>query len=266
MIKSKTEILEDLQTRLIASTPITNVKPGSTARIFQEVLTEEFYEFYTELDLYIAMSFVSTATDGYLDLIGELLDCARTPGESDADYRARISSQVYVIAGANLTALRLKLLQLDNVLDVKFKPFTQGAGSFTVFLDLDDITLETDTLNAAQTILDNNKAFGVEGIAELPDKIFISLGIRTTFKNTSGINERDALRNGLIGVVKTYMNGLDNGSTFVLNQLERELLNYSNKIADVEVYSLQVNGEETYITNITSTDTERIYLDSVTLT
>ena len=120
MIKSRQEILEDLQTRMIASTPITNTNPGSIARTFQEVLTEEFYEFYTELDFYVAMSFLSTAEDSYLDLIGELLDCARTVGEADDDYRARISNQVYVVAGGNLTAPPFKLLKLDNVLDVSF--------------------------------------------------------------------------------------------------------------------------------------------------
>ena len=128
MRKSKDEMLEAVLTRLRTEGGITETSPGSIARMFAEVMIEEFSPFYDELDLITKMGFISTSTGGYLDLIGELLNCTRDGDESDDNYRARISNQVSVEQSANLIAIRLKTLRIDGVADAQFKRFTRGTG------------------------------------------------------------------------------------------------------------------------------------------
>ena len=112
MIFSKTydELMKEALDLLPANTPITNLSPGAVARSLLEVINRQIAVFYKTIDLNLAMSFLSSAKGKYLDLIGALLDCSRQDGEDDNNYRYRISQQVYVAAGCNETALRLKLL------------------------------------------------------------------------------------------------------------------------------------------------------------
>lgn len=266
MIKTSAEVLSDLQTRLSAKTDITNVDPGSVARTFLDVLSDEFYQFYAQLDLSVTMGFVSTAAGTYLNLIGQLLNCTRNIGETDDDYRARITNQVYVVAGANLTSIRLKALAVDNVKNLVFKQYTHGAGSFTCYVISNDPTQDRSTVAAVQSVIDDTKAYGVYAEVSSPVLIPVELQVRLVFSSDASTAEKGTVRQNVSNAIRDYIDGLNMGDGFVLNDAIQSIMDVSPKIIDLDIYGLAVNNVQKFIGNLDCKWNERFILDTLDIT
>lgn len=265
-MKTKEEIMGDLIYRLEQRTPINNVDPGSVARTFLEILTEEFFDFYGQLEVNFTMSFVSTAIGRYLDLIGGLLDCKRLDNESDDNYRARITKQVYVVAGANLTAIRLKALQVPGVRDLMFRQYTHGTGSFTVYVITDDAESAQSIINQVQTVVDDTKAYGIYGEVKTPVLIPLELKVRLVFSDEASPNERESIRQNVARNVKDYVNHIPIGDTFILNECIQRIMETNQKIRDIDIYSLKVKNLSRFVGNVNCKREERFVLDALDIT
>jgi hypothetical protein len=266
MLKTQSEVLADLQARLTEKTDITNVDPGSVARTFLDVLSEEFYEFYSELDLSVTMGFVSTATGSYLNMIGQLLNCPRNAGETDDNYRARITNQVYIVAGANLTSIRLKGLTVDGVKDLVFKQYTHGAGSFTCYVISQTPDTDRSTLSAVQSIIDDTKAYGVYAEVLSPVLIPVELMVRLVFSNDVSTAEKGTIRQNASMALGNYIGNLSMGDSFILNEAIQQIMDVSPKIIDLDIYGLAINNTQKFIGNVDCKWNERFILDSLDIT
>lgn len=267
MRKSKEEILNDLLTRLQAKTDITHVDPGTVARTFIDILTEEFDELYSQLDFAMAMSFVSTAGGRYLDLIGELLNCKREPGESDENYRSRIINQVYVVAGANLTAIRLAVLSVPGVKDAIFKEYTHGAGSFTCYvIPSNGVQPSPDLLEQVENAINDAKAYGVFADVRGPVLIPVDLKVRLVFEDGAGTSEKNSIRQNVGRQIQKFMSELDLGSPLLINDLIHRIMEVSPRIQNVDVYSLKVKGINRFIQDVHIKEDEQFVLNSIDVT
>lgn len=264
--KTRGAILSDMQERLRYSTDITNINPGSVARTFLDVITEEFYEYYGELELTVAMGFVSTAAGTYLDMIGKLLDCERIADENDTDYRARITNQVYVVAGANLTSIRVRALAADGVRDVRFKEYSHGAGSFSCFVLAENVQDQTGVTNRVRNIINEAKGYGVYADVRSPVMIPVGLMIKLVFKTGVGQAERDTIRHNAIAAIGTYVNGTDIGEPVIVNEIIQVIMDSNDKILDFDIYKMTVDNKDRYISNIEAKWNEKFILGEVEIT
>jgi phage-related baseplate assembly protein len=266
MKKSREQILADLEYRIQTQSGISNTDPGSVARTFLEVLTEEFYDFYSELELTVAMGFVSSASGRYLDMIGMLLACNRTLGESDASYKMRIVNQVYVVAGANLTAIRLKALSIEGVRDVIFKEYTHGAGSFSCYVITNDVQASRSILNAVEGAINDAKAYGIYAEVKTPVLIPVELMVRLIFSSDAGNAEKTTIRQNAARTVRNYFDNLVLGETLVINEVIQIIMDVSTKIKDLDIYGVTVDGTNRYVTNQTIKWDEKFVLDVLDIT
>lgn len=266
MKKSKEQILSDLEYRLQTLTDVTNTDAGSVARTFLEVLTEEFYEFYSELELSVTMGFVSTAAGRFLDMIGTLLDCARTVGETDENYRSRIVNQVYVVAGANLTAIRLKALSVEGVRDVIFREYSHGAGSFSCYVLTNDAQASRSVLNAVEAAINDTKAYGIYGEVRTPVLIPVELMVRLVFSTDAGSAEKTTIRQTAAKEIRNYIENMAMGEILVINELIQRIMETSTKVKDLDIYGMNINGQSRYITNVPIKWNEKLILDLLDIT
>ena len=266
MKKSREQILNDLEYRLKTSTDITNTDPGSVARTFLEVLTEEFYEFYDELELSVTMGFVSSAGGRFLDMIGVLLNCTRELNETDESYRSRIVNQVYVVAGANLTAIRLKALSVEGVNDIIFKEYSHGAGSFSCYVITADTQASRSVLNAVEAAVNDAKAFGIYAEVRTPVLIPVELMVRLIFSTDTGAAEKTTIRQNAVREVRNYIDGMEMGGTLVINELIQRIMEVSTKVRDLDIYGMNIKGQSRYVANASIKWDEKLILDLLDIT
>lgn len=266
MRKSQEQILNDLEYRMRTMTDFNDTEPGSIARTFLEILTDEFYEFYTELELTTTMGFVSTASGRYLDMIGALLGCTRELAELDANYRTRITNQVYVVAGANLTAIRLKALAVEGVNDILFKEYAHGAGSFSCYVITNNPKENRRIMKAVETAVNDTKAYGVYAEVKTPVLIPVELMVRLIFSSDTGSAEKATIRQGAIRETRNYIDRLTLGETLVVNELIQRIMDISSKIKDMDIYGMKTNGIGRYVTNTSCKWDERFVLDTLDIT
>lgn len=266
MRKTKSEMLENVLTSLVAKKAVTDTSPGSVARMFAETLIEEFYQFYEQLDAMMLMSFVSTARGTYLDLIGQLLACTRNTGETDEDYRYRVVNQVYVVQGANLTSLRIKILQVSGVADVQFKRFTNGAGSFTCYVIPESYPISNDLINKVQAEVDTTAAYGIYGEVKVSTVIPVDMDMNLIFTNQTTNAERQTVRQQVAAAIQKYVKGLQMGEAIIINEIIQQSMDISSKILDMQIVSLTVNEVNQYVKNIYPKTQEQYFLRRISVT
>lgn len=259
-------MLNDILTTLVTKKSVTDVSAGSVARTFAEVLIEEFYQFYEQLDAMTVMSFVSTARNSYLDLIGQLLACTRNTGESDEDYRYRITNQVYVVQGGNLTSLRIKILQLDGVADVEFKRFTNGAGSFTCYVIPEQYPITNDLINKVQAEVDTTASYGIYGEVKVSTAIPVDVTIQLVFSNQTINAERQNIRQKVVASIENYVKGLVMGGPIIINEIIQQTMDASTKIIDMQIVNLSVSDTSQYVRNVYPKAEEQYFLRKISVT
>jgi hypothetical protein len=266
MRKTKQEMLDSVLQSMMSRIGITETSPGSLARTFAEILIEEFYTFYEELDAMMLMSYVSTAANQYLDAIGLLLNCTRISGESDNDYRYRITNQVYVVQGANLTALRIKILQLSGVADVQFKRFTNGAGSFTCFVIPEVYPISNSLINAVQAAVDETAAYGIYGEVKTSTAIPVDISMQLIFAVQTTNAERQTIRTQVASAIESYVKGLAMGEPIIINEIIQQSMDISAKITDMTIYGLSVKDVTQFVKNVYPKPEEQYFLRRVSVT
>jgi uncharacterized phage protein gp47/JayE len=206
---------------LLSQTAITNTKQGSRAQTILRIINKVLKTYYDALDFNVTMAFVSKAAGAFLDEIGLLLNCTRRTGEEDNNYRYRITNQVYVVEGANKTAIRLAALSVDRVLDVILTPFVFGTGSFTVHVITNtmDEAIVNQTISRVQEVLDEVAAYGVKGVAVAPKVVAFWASIRLFFVSSTNDDTKATIANNIRTAIEEYISNLNMGADFVLSEV-----------------------------------------------
>lgn len=263
IIKSQQEmtkrVLESLQNRV----GVNATGAGTLAQTFTEVLVEEFYDFYEELNIVNAMAFLSTSEGQFVDLIGELLDCSREVGEADLEYKERIRKQVYRVAGGNLAAIRLEALKVIGVEEVEFEEYSNGPGSFTCYVyggqGAETRLLVYDVAKA----IDKVKAYGVSVEVKSPKETPVYLAIDIAFKPGTGQSEQALMRDAAKSAVIAYINALGKQEELVVNEVIQLVMETSEKVLDMEIKEMRIDGKSRYVSNALPGKNERFVVENV---
>jgi hypothetical protein len=261
--KSKEEVSERLANALRKNTLVTNLDPGTLARSLVDIFSEEFGDFYKELELTTVMGFVSTAKGQFLDMIGSLLNCTRLALETDNNYRSRIINQVYVVAGANETSIRLKVLSIPGVKNIIMKQFTKGTGSFSIYIITDDLITPQSILSQVESVVNESKAAGVFAEVKTPVLIPVELKVRLIFSDKVSDIEKTSIRQQAKQNIKTYIDNIALGGNFIVNEIVRTGMDASSKIIDVDFYSLKVNDMTQFVRNFQVDWDQRIVINKI---
>lgn len=260
--KSEQE-LNEMAEELLANTSITNTSPGARAKALLLIFNKILASYYQALDFNVTMAFVSRATGAFLDEIGALLNCTRRAGEDDNNYRYRITNQVYVVAGANETAVRLAALSVEHVVDVKLTPYVFGTGSFTVHVIVDNIENLDTAVAKVQEQLDAIKAYGVRGDAVAPKKIPVYFDVALVFFSSVPEDTRIMTRANVKAALINYVNSLTMGQQLIYSDLLYAAKEVSRGVVeDVIVRSMEVNRRPILIGNYKPYWDEQLYVDA----
>jgi uncharacterized phage protein gp47/JayE len=234
------------QTLLSADTP------GMITRLLLAAVNNIAKDFYSTLSTAHAMSFLSTAEGEYLDKIGFMLACQRQDGESDDNYRYRISKQTLSVAAANETAIRLAALSVDGVRDVLMMPYTFGTGSGSLYVIGQTPDVSDDTLTLVQNAVDSVKAYGSRIEVLKIKTIPLAIKMNLVFKKNTPSGEQDNTRSSVTQQIRDYINNLMPGDTFVIEKVKAMAFDTSPNVFDVGISQFSVNNRPALLVNQTA--------------
>lgn len=263
IVKSQQEMTQRILGSLQNRVGVNATGAGTLAQTLTEVLVEEFHDFYDELNLVNAMAFLSTSEGGYVDLIGQLVDCAREVGESDLAYKERMRRQVYRVAGGNLTAIRLEALKVIGVADITFEEYSDGPGSFTCYVYGDGNAEMRLLVNDVAANIERVKAYGVSVSVKTPVERAVSIAIDMAFKEGTGPSEQALLKEQARSSVIGYINGLGRGDALIVNEVIEQVMQVSEKVLDLDIKDMRLDGRSRYVSNVLPGTNERFVVENV---
>lgn len=239
-----------------------NSSPGSIAKLFLNIINKSISELYTTLSINHLRAFVTTADNDALDAIGSLLQCTRLNGESDDNYRYRITNQCLTLATSNYTAVRLAALTTEGVEDVILQPYSMGAGSFTVIILTNTDIPQQDVIDRVYDNLKNVHAYGIRYNVTGPTLNYIKLTQQLSFTdNVSDIDKQD-IRYSVQQEVMNYLSNLKIAEPFNIDKMTQIIMNVSPNIIQEQNKAFYINNELAPYTNQTSRWFERFTLSN----
>lgn len=239
-----------------------NSSPGSIAKLFLNIINANIADLYTTLTINHMRAFVTTADNDALDAIGSLLQCTRIDGENDDNYRYRITNQCLTLATSNETAVRLTALTTDGVEDIVLKPYSMGAGSFTVIVLTNRDVTPDDILERVRMRLQDVHGYGIRYNVVSPTLNYIKLTQRLTFTNNISDIDKQDIKYEVQQVVMDYLANLKIGEMFNIDVMTQIIMDVSPFIIQEQNQEFYINNEKALYTNQTSKWFERFTLSN----
>lgn len=228
----------------------TGQSPGLIARAILKAINRNIAGMYQTFDLNMAMLALSKAEGRFLDLWGAVLDCKRLENESDNNYRYRITQQVYVVAGTNESAIRLKLLQIPGVANIKIKRYVLGTGSFAVFV-IPEADVDYDhIINLVQAELDESAALGIKAIAVKPTEIPVDVSVRIVYRDGVSEAAKYDIQTKARTRLRDYIENLDLGEELIVNEMRERVMSISEQVKDMTITRLSVAHKPVLLVNL----------------
>lgn len=156
-------------------------------------------------------------------------------GETDTNYRFRISQQTTAAEAANQTAIRLAVLTTTGVADVVMIPYFQGIGTFDVLLKSVTPVLPDGLISAVEESVSKVVAHGVSYRVRGPIEIgFSTIGTLTLRKKLSAQEETNIL-NAVTTNVSDYVNSLDIAEDLIVNEMIERVMATSQEIKNIGI-------------------------------
>ena len=153
--------------------------------------------------------------------------------ESDANYRFRIANQVLAAEQANITAIRLAALTTPGVADVISLPFNRGIGTYDLLIKATTPRVPEGLVSSVDAAVSKVTAHGIVPFVRGPREIGMSMvGTITTRKQLTPEEESSILAAATSNVT-SYINNLDIGEDFVIEEIIERVLSASTLVKNL---------------------------------
>ena len=225
-----------------------STEPGSIAKLFMNIVNKNIANLYNTLTINHLRAFVTTSDGNALDNIGILLQCKRLKNESDDNYRYRITQQCLTLATSNETAIRLTALLVEGVKDIIVKPYSMGAGSFSVIVITDELQSDEIIENVKKTLQDVH-GYGIRYNVITPTLTYVSIKHRLYINENLSDIEKQEIRYKVQEELSNYFNNLFIGEDIILDKITQIIMNVSPEIIQEANIELKINGQKALYVN-----------------
>jgi len=164
--------------------------------------------------------------------------------ESDESYRFRLRQAFSVLQGGNQASVMDAVLSVPGVRDATFLPYVGGLGTFSVVIR-SQVPIVSDGLQrAAQTAVNQVVAAGNVGNVVRPSYQGLQVKVALEYRPRA---DRITIRQKVRRAGVDYVNSLELGENFVLNELIQRMLETDDHILDAH---FDVFGSGPYDANL----------------
>ncbi len=153
--------------------------------------------------------------------------------ESDTNYKFRISNKVVTAEQANLTAIRIAALEIPGVADIVLLPFHRGIGTLDMLIKATTPTASDGLIAAVQENIDRVTAQGIVLNVRKPRETGMSLTATLTFRRVLPGSEQQTIFTSVTNNLTDYINNLDIGEEFIVNEALERAMATSTEIKNV---------------------------------
>lgn len=258
--KDKTVMLEDAIDRLKEKTDLDNFSAGSVIRSILEVVYDDIHEVREDLAFSVVKPLISSAEGQYLNEIGKLVDVDRLDGETDENYRYRITKHTEDKAKANELAIRLACLSVDGVADIITKDYVRGTGTFDIYVITEDPSTPSSVISEVQSVIDETQAKGVDGRAVKPTLKTVDFTVQYTFYGNASEEDKRNLKGKAKNALTEHLNNIPLGGELIIKKIINLLMEIDRqKIKNVELLKMFIDDKEVIIGDKSLYWDERIY-------
>lgn len=155
--------------------------------------------------------------------------------ETDTNYRFRLTRRVTEAEAANRTAVQLAAISVPGVADIILQPFSRGIGTYDLLIKSVTPTVSSSLTEAVQAAIDEVTALGIIGLARKPLETGISMTMSLFFRETLTEGQKNDIADQVRDSLTEYINSLDIGEDFIINEAVQRTLEVDNKIKDIGV-------------------------------
>lgn len=155
--------------------------------------------------------------------------------ESDTNLRYRCSNAVLAAEAANETSLRLAALTVPGVADVIIIPFYQGIGTTGMLMKSVTPSVPQGLVAAVQNVVDAQKAMGEIVNVRGPNETGFSCVVTLTLRRKLSPNDESSIIQAATSNLTTYINSLDIGEDFIVNEAVERVMSASAEIKNMGV-------------------------------
>lgn len=150
--------------------------------------------------------------------------------ETDINYRYRISKQTLAGETANRTAVRLAALKVPGVADVREIPYFHGIGTFDLLIKSISPSVPDGLVDAVFEAVSKVTAWGNIPYVRGPEEIGMSFKFELTLKKRVTSDEQTSMKKAIINNLRLYVNNLDIGESFIVNEAVQRVMETSDNI------------------------------------
>lgn len=170
-----------------------------------------------------------------------------TDQETDIQLRNRAKLAMGNLGKSTSNALRSAILDVDGISDVVVIDQARGVGTADIVVVGNTIPLSQTTEDAVLAAISSTKAAGIDIDIIYPSIKSVDISVTTDIDD-----------NITAGAIQGYVDMLTTGGTFIINQMEKAVLNAGGSISN-DITTLAPAA------NITSTESEIIRIGTITI-
>ena len=153
--------------------------------------------------------------------------------EDDINYKYRISQSALSAEAANQTAVLLAALSTPGVANVLLQNRSYGIGTFTVLIKSITPSVSDSLIDNVQAAISTVSALGALPLADRPNETGMAFTVTVYYQNGVSDGDKDNIEIQIASTMSDYVNSLDIGEEFILNELVDKVLDVSPNIQDI---------------------------------
>ncbi len=153
--------------------------------------------------------------------------------EIDTNYKYRLSKSVLSAEAANETSCMLAALSVPGVANVVMQNRAKGIGTYRILIKSITPSVSEALLDNVQASLTRVSAQGVLPFVDRPLETGMEFVVTVTYKNGIADEEKDLIEQQIELSIINYVNNLDIGEEFILNEVTERILSVSESIKDI---------------------------------
>ncbi len=155
--------------------------------------------------------------------------------ETDVNYKYRISRSALASEAANQTSVLLAALSVPGVANAVLQNRSTGIGTYKVLIKSITPSVSNALLDNVQASIESVSSVGIRPAADRPNETGMAFTVNLIYQNGVSEEDKTSIESQIRTSMSDYVNGLDIGEEYIVNEMIERVLSVSPSIKDIGI-------------------------------